>query len=216
MDNVQVVGRIKNLAKDKGVVLKTMFDECNISHNFFYDVTKNNQMPSVEKIEKIAEYLNCSVDYLLGRTNIVGVINMPNEIIEIIKNKCLSDKFNFNNFIVASEIIKKPLPGAKKVYFVRESDFEKIIEIYNKAAKYKNNSIMSFDEYKEMFKFSKFTILGYDASGYSLTPANYGNFCKIYDVYVESCAIDFIKSLDIWMTIQICYQNAIKAKEKAL
>jgi transcriptional regulator with XRE-family HTH domain len=197
MNNIQVVERIKTLAKEKNIVLKTMFDECNISHNFFYDVTKNNQIPAVDKIERIADYLNCSVDYLLGRTNIVGVINVPNEIIETIKNKCLSDKFNFKHFIDAKAIIQKPLPGGKKIYFVKEPDFEKILEIYNKAAEYKGATIVSLDKYKAMFKYSEFKILGYDASGYSLTPANYRQFCEIYDVYVESCAVDFIKSLDI-------------------
>ena len=39
-----------------------------INRNFMYDL-KNNQKPSVEALEKIADYLDCSIDYLLGRTD---------------------------------------------------------------------------------------------------------------------------------------------------
>ena len=34
-----------------------------------YDLEKGGQIPSAEKLERIADYLDCSVDYLLGRTD---------------------------------------------------------------------------------------------------------------------------------------------------
>ena len=34
-----------------------------------FDNMKKGQIPSVDKIHKIADYLDCSVDYLLGRTD---------------------------------------------------------------------------------------------------------------------------------------------------
>lgn len=40
----------------------------NMGKNLF-DNMKRGTIPSVEKIHKIADYLNVSVDYLLGRTD---------------------------------------------------------------------------------------------------------------------------------------------------
>ena len=34
-----------------------------------YDLEKKAQAPSADKLESIADYLGCSVDYLLGRTD---------------------------------------------------------------------------------------------------------------------------------------------------
>jgi transcriptional regulator with XRE-family HTH domain len=34
-----------------------------------FDNMKKGQIPSVDKIHTIADYLGCSVDYLLGRTD---------------------------------------------------------------------------------------------------------------------------------------------------
>ena len=33
-----------------------------------YDL-KRGQVPSIESVEKIADYLDCSIDYLIGRTD---------------------------------------------------------------------------------------------------------------------------------------------------
>jgi len=34
-----------------------------------YDMERRDWTPSAEVLEKIADYLDCSVDYLLGRTD---------------------------------------------------------------------------------------------------------------------------------------------------
>ena len=45
-----------------------MLESCDINRNFMYDL-KNNKIPASDKLEAIADYLDCSVDYLLGRTD---------------------------------------------------------------------------------------------------------------------------------------------------
>ena len=37
--------------------------------NFIYDLKKGGQLPSADKLERIADYLDCSMGYLLGRTD---------------------------------------------------------------------------------------------------------------------------------------------------
>ena len=69
MNTVQSANVIKDLCKLKGYSISTMLIECNIRKSLIYDMEKRNCVPSSDVIEKIADYLNCSVDYLLCRTN---------------------------------------------------------------------------------------------------------------------------------------------------
>ena len=69
MDNTQVANRIKELCKLKGSSVSKMLEVCNIRKSLIYDLEKRNAYPSIEVIGQIADYLNCSVDYLLGRTD---------------------------------------------------------------------------------------------------------------------------------------------------
>lgn len=68
MDTLQVADRIKHICKSKKVTIKIMLESCNINRNFMYDL-KNERIPSSDKLELIADYLDCSVDYLLCRTD---------------------------------------------------------------------------------------------------------------------------------------------------
>ena len=69
MDNTQVANRIRELCKLKGSSVSKMLEVCNIRKSLIYDLEKRNASPSIEVIGQIADYLNCSVDYLLGRTD---------------------------------------------------------------------------------------------------------------------------------------------------
>ena len=69
MDNTQVANRIKELCKLKGSSVSKMLEVCNIRKSLIYELEKRNASPSIEVIGQIADYLNCSVDYLLGRTD---------------------------------------------------------------------------------------------------------------------------------------------------
>ena len=69
MDNKQTAMIIKNICKIKNCAVSTLLSECNIRKSLIYDMEKRDWTPSAEVIEKIADYLDCSVDYLLGRTD---------------------------------------------------------------------------------------------------------------------------------------------------
>ena len=73
MQNTQLAEKIKETAKLKGITVKQLLENCNINKGFIYDLEKQNKTPSVDKILRIADYLDCSVDYLLGRTDVVEV-----------------------------------------------------------------------------------------------------------------------------------------------
>jgi|GEM_PF-742531 len=62
------IDRISALAKSKGLSINQMLKNAELSTTIL-DNMKRGKLPSVDKIQSIAEYFDCSVDYLLGRTD---------------------------------------------------------------------------------------------------------------------------------------------------
>lgn len=60
-DRIMSIASVKNLSKNKLLINAGL-------NKSIFDNMKKGQIPSVDKIHKIADYLNVSVDYLLGRT----------------------------------------------------------------------------------------------------------------------------------------------------
>lgn len=67
MQNLVISERIKMLCKQRNISISFLLQKCNINKNFIYDLERMGKIPSVDKISAIAEYFDCSVDYLLGR-----------------------------------------------------------------------------------------------------------------------------------------------------
>lgn len=61
-----LVERIKILADKRGENLKLVAQRLGFSENALYKW--NTQSPKTENLEKVADYFNVSIDYLLGRT----------------------------------------------------------------------------------------------------------------------------------------------------
>ena len=59
---------IKSIAKQRNIVIKDMLNDCDLGSNTMSSLYHGKQI-SFSSLAKIADYLNCSVDYLLGRTN---------------------------------------------------------------------------------------------------------------------------------------------------
>lgn len=59
---------IKMVAAGKNITLKQMLDDLDLGKNFLVNMAKG-RMPVSDNLAKIADYLDCSVDYLLGRTD---------------------------------------------------------------------------------------------------------------------------------------------------
>lgn len=67
-DSQEIANRIKSTAKSKKISLKILLSECELGINTISQMSKGNDMLS-KNLAKIADYLDCSVDYLLGRTD---------------------------------------------------------------------------------------------------------------------------------------------------
>lgn len=65
----KTVERIKIVAKQQGITIKTMLEDCALSKNALSSMQSRGSWLQSNNLAKIADYLNVSVDYLLGRTN---------------------------------------------------------------------------------------------------------------------------------------------------
>lgn len=61
--------RIKKLCDERGITINKLEKEIGVGYSSIQK-WKNTYNPSMDKINKIANYFNVSLDYLLGRTDI--------------------------------------------------------------------------------------------------------------------------------------------------
>ena len=70
MNNSQATAEIiEKIAKDRGFSITTMLTELKMNKNALFTMKKSGYLPRAESLCKFADYLGCSVDYLLGRTD---------------------------------------------------------------------------------------------------------------------------------------------------
>ena len=65
-----VAERIKNVAKSKKISVKAMLKEIGLGAQALQNM--KTSMPKADNLAKIADFLDCSVDYLLGRSDSIG------------------------------------------------------------------------------------------------------------------------------------------------
>lgn len=65
----EVATTIKLLTKSKNISVGRLLSDCELSKNTLSSMQAGGYLPRLETIAKIADYLDCSVDYLLGRTD---------------------------------------------------------------------------------------------------------------------------------------------------
>lgn len=71
----RTVERIKKIAKEKGIATTIMLQECELNKNTLSSMNNRGSWLQADSLAKIADYLDCSVDYLLGRTDSLNVDN---------------------------------------------------------------------------------------------------------------------------------------------
>lgn len=62
-----VANKIKSLAKQNNVSVKKLLDDVGLSFNTMSNM--KNSMPKADNLAKIADYFDCSIDYLMGRSD---------------------------------------------------------------------------------------------------------------------------------------------------
>ncbi|CDI47956.1 prophage ps1 protein 15 [Lactococcus lactis subsp. lactis Dephy 1] len=75
-----VLDTIKELSERRGKTLRQVTDDLNFSENYLYSL--KTKTPNGANLEKLADYFNVSVDYLLGRAE-AKPINEPIDLAEV-------------------------------------------------------------------------------------------------------------------------------------
>lgn len=64
-NSANIAERIKSIAKSEGIPIKKMLEDIGLGFNTMANM--RTSMPKADNLAKIADYLGCSVDYLMGR-----------------------------------------------------------------------------------------------------------------------------------------------------
>ena len=67
-DTQQIADRIKMRLKERHIQVKDMLSDLNMGINAISEFANGKQMSCIA-LARIADYMDCSVDYLLGRTD---------------------------------------------------------------------------------------------------------------------------------------------------
>ena len=65
----EMAEKIKYLAEQKNISVKTVLEECELNPGIIYDMQKRNRVLSSEILNILADYFGVSADYILGRTD---------------------------------------------------------------------------------------------------------------------------------------------------
>ena len=154
---------------------------------------KNGSVPNGEALSKIADYLDCSVDYLLGRTDTPQVVNLPEQLISTL----LSEYSKNSDEFISDDFIKEPpksLIGQK--YCFNASDYDKYQHIFDVAYKYtQENNIdilevtgVDKEKYTDMVEYHSDIIEQiFTGKYYTFRDMSaYNKFCEIYKLYVKA------------------------------
>ncbi len=93
-DTISTAERIKAIAKARKIPVKTVLEECELNKNVLSTMLSRGSMPKADNIGRIAEYLDCSVDYLLGLTDNPNKNSSSPERDELLKDPRVLDLIN--------------------------------------------------------------------------------------------------------------------------
>lgn len=124
------IERIQKIIKKRGLLQKNVLSDCGLSENTLKSMTDNRGMASFN-LAKIADYLNVSVDYLLGRTDEPELKNISNVI--KIKGNNAHNISNISTGKVSSEDIDEVVEMLKGLTLVQRSEVILMINKMNES-----------------------------------------------------------------------------------
>ena len=125
----EIAERIKDLANQQGIPIRTMLRDLKKGDNMLQHM--KSSMPKADTLGEIADYLNCSVDYLLGR-----------EETNLSENEMLKLKAQFDSYVTElkanlhrlQNIFQTDTDEFTKKYFIQLSEKNReLAESYIKA-----------------------------------------------------------------------------------
>ncbi|VKN13570.1 DNA-binding protein [Streptococcus pneumoniae] len=113
--------RIKELANKQGLSINALEEKLGYSRNTLYSLKK--QKASTERMQEIADYLNVSLDYLLGRTDNPNIANSKEQFFfegkEVNVEELTSTAMRFNGKPLTEED-KKAIQNIIEIYLRKQ------------------------------------------------------------------------------------------------
>lgn len=79
VSNVEIAQRIKIRSEKQGISVSALLRRQDLRSSLIYDLERKDKTPSAAIICKLADGLQCSTDYLLGRTDDPTPPSIPEE-----------------------------------------------------------------------------------------------------------------------------------------
>ncbi|WP_273710564.1 helix-turn-helix domain-containing protein [Leuconostoc mesenteroides] len=79
--------RTINLSKQRGYSLKNLAIKAGLAENSIYDWKKST--PKADNLQKVADVLNVSTDYLLGRTEELNSVSNSSKVTDILDDETI-------------------------------------------------------------------------------------------------------------------------------
>lgn len=67
-NSIEIATRINQILKEKQLSQKDMLESCQLSKNAISSMTSRGSMLRADNLARIADYLECSIDFLMGRS----------------------------------------------------------------------------------------------------------------------------------------------------
>ena len=183
---------IKLQAKKQKISVNQLLLNCNLGKSTITKMSNGTDILT-QNFQKIAENLDCSVDYLLGRTDIPQVVNLPKQLLDT-----LVAEYNENtDEFISDDFIKEPpksLIGQK--YCFNASDYDKYQHIFDVAYKYTQENNMDIlevtgvdkEKYTDMVEYHNDIIEQiFTGKYYTFNDMSaYNKFREIYKLYTKA------------------------------
>ncbi len=103
---VQIYNNIETMLIVRGISIRKAEIEAGLARGSLNNI-KNGSMPSVDKVAALADYLGCSIDYLVGREKIIAPVETDkSELAAVLKELSKRDiekLIDFAKFIQAGK-----------------------------------------------------------------------------------------------------------------
>ncbi|AYD39598.1 helix-turn-helix domain-containing protein [Clostridium fermenticellae] len=127
---MEIGSKIKKIRESKGLTQKQLAEKIGVTPVTITRYENDNRKPDFDTLEKIADYFNVSIDYLLGRTDSKEIISNPKKDTSVEKiSESLSDDpelANFWNTLKEREDLKLLFKQTKDMV---PNDIKKIVRI---------------------------------------------------------------------------------------
>lgn len=190
----EIAKRIKHKAKQNKQSIGEILSYCNLGINTISKMAKGTDILT-QNFAKIADYLNCSIDYLLGRTDTTATSHIPDNL-----QKYLT-KNRFSTFIEIEKILIEPeKTNSSKFYCFNTDNIDTLLEIYKLVENYSEynsyNISLDIDEdgFKNLFKCYKNEIS--TENYYTMSINDFKNIFKpLYEQYTICYLIELANNL---------------------